>query len=1161
MTIKRFLLVCLILGTAISKVLADEVTTVGYVGEIFYAQSGDDKIAFIIKNNQNGSLTCWATRGDADKLSGEVTIPASVTYKQGNVGYTFKVEGVQTMSKNGGNQNVTSYVVSEGITVITNKAFSSSNILTSVSLPASVTSIDENCFTLCPKLTTITVADGNANYKTVDGVLFSKDGKNLVKYPAALPNVTEYTVPTGTEQIIGGAIDNCQTLKTLTVSASVDSISYDAIATNRLLTLISVDKNNQKYSTVDSLLCNKKGDVLIHFPTGKNNTNADPAGVVNYKLPDAITTIAMKAFVGDPFIQTVNLNKVHNIEPFAFQDCGSLRTVNIPKETTFIAEAAFYRCSSIEAYNVEEGNPNYSSADGVLMQKDGTDLILHTYPVAKATEDYVVPDNVTKIAKRAFGNAKFKTLTIGTGVKEIGDNAANDCPNLTTVTFKKPSQVEVLPDHGFAFNPNLETFTFPSSVKETKNFLFDADPKLTTVTIPENSALEKIGYGTFKGPNNITTINLENAKNLTTIGGSAFQGAGKLTAITIPNKVTTIDGNAFAECNSLAKVTFAEGSTIETIKSAAFANCHALESIDLPASVKEVQAQAFLSCEKLATVHIPAATTNVSSMAFALCSGMQTFTVDAGNTAYSTLDGMLTDKDRKKLVIFPNGRAGSDYTLLPTINTVGSNSFYNCNNLTNVALPKDVTTIETSAFAGCTNLRTVTCFGTTAPTLGDEAFKQSIPDGAGTLYYRRKDATAYAQWGGSTFGKRIPSFNARFTEQARASETDQDIVEYLPLSDNACAVVSNAKAINPDITENQSTKTTLVIPVKVYAPTTEDGTGMSTGETTETGYNVKMVYDDAFTKNSSLTTLTFLGDITYIGTNAFRSDAALKDIFFVGTDSYDPSQIVLSEKKYELKDNYRAFDTSSQHIYVKPSKLEAFKTAVTLSEGEDYASIVATEIPVKVNNTANKLGQHLATLCREFAVDFNNSTIKPYAPRYYHKASKSDLQQYKDYEGYVVSSDNDQVVPAFSGMILYAPDGQTSYESTYTIAETQTSTETTDNWLHGVWEDTNVKKTPEEGYTNYGMSVGVFHPYKQDGTVKAFRSYITLADKDTGYGSTTGAKGIVFIFDDNNGGTTAITGITTADTDKGDYYTLQGLRVAHPTSGIYIHNGKKVIIK
>lgn len=108
------------------------------------------------------------------------------------------------------------------------KAFSGNSNIEYVKLPATVTNVTPLCFPLCSNLTYIDVDENNANYKSVDGVLFSKDGTKLAAFPGGKSGT--YTVPNGVTSIGNYAFDHCYKLTSVSMYNSVTEIGANAFS-------------------------------------------------------------------------------------------------------------------------------------------------------------------------------------------------------------------------------------------------------------------------------------------------------------------------------------------------------------------------------------------------------------------------------------------------------------------------------------------------------------------------------------------------------------------------------------------------------------------------------------------------------------------------------------------------------------------------------------------------------------------------------------------------------------------------------------------------------------------------------------------------------------------------------------------------------------------
>jgi len=197
-------------------------------------------------------------------------------------------------------------------------------------------------------------------------------------------------------------------------------------------------------------------------------------------IEDKVTTIGNNAFFLCSALTSITLpNTLETIGSGAFYTCG-LSSITIPASVVSIGDEVFVSCSNLLSINVEEGNKNYSSVDGVLYNKDQT--ILYWYPAGKSNTGFSIPNSVLSIGSCAFIYcSNLTSVLIPNTVQSIGYSAFASCTSLTSVII--PDQLKLIEHHTFAFCSNLTSILIPNSVDSIGVAAFGFCDNLTDVTV------------------------------------------------------------------------------------------------------------------------------------------------------------------------------------------------------------------------------------------------------------------------------------------------------------------------------------------------------------------------------------------------------------------------------------------------------------------------------------------------------------------------------------------------------------------------------------------------------------------------------------------------------------------------------------------------------
>ncbi|MHB1454762.1 MAG: leucine-rich repeat protein, partial [Saccharofermentanales bacterium] len=384
----------------------------------------------------------------------QILISANNPSYKSIAGVLFNKSGTQLILYPGGKEGA--YTIPDGVTSILSNAFYCCYGLTSVSIPSGVTIIGDLTFYMCFNLTAV----------NIPGSVISI-GRSAFYGCSELVGLT---IAEGVKTLGESVFSGCDSLTSVSIPASVESIDIYAFSYCKSLVQINVSAGNSQYKSIDGVLFNKQGSLLIQYPSGKPG---------DYVIPGSVINIGNYA---------------------SFTNCTNLTSLSIPDSVLSFGTYEFYGCSNLTQFIVSSGNPVFMSIDGVIFNKLGNEII--RYPAGKAG-DYTIPGNVTDIGVYAFyGCEKLTEAIIPDSAANIGYGAFDGCTGLTSIVI--PDSITYIDYFTFQRCIMLSKVSLPGNLTGIGSYAFSYCESLQSITMPES--VENIDSHAFYGCSELSNV-------------------------------------------------------------------------------------------------------------------------------------------------------------------------------------------------------------------------------------------------------------------------------------------------------------------------------------------------------------------------------------------------------------------------------------------------------------------------------------------------------------------------------------------------------------------------------------------------------------------------------------------------------------------------------
>lgn len=689
-----------------------------YQNETPWTEGGDNKVTVSIgKISAEFSVVLEGT-GDYEYIEqdGGIFITDCLISDE-NITVPFIIDNkpvLGIMGFSGASKTVKTLTLPDSVIYISSYAFNDwGSTLETLIVGKNINNLSIDMVSYCNNLREIIVSQENPYYKSVDGVVYNKSLDTLVIYPLAKGDT--YNIP--------------------------DSVTNIDVLNSHIYSELNVifSENSNVFKTIDG---------VTYTADMKKVISCDASKTGDYVMPDTVTEIAERAFENSQLTSVTVSKNVTQIVYRAFAGCYNLENISLPTNLKSISNQAFEgsdlkNLTELPNSLVEIGSLAFSFTSlNSINIPSGVKEISSSAFSGSSIQEVSISEGVEIIGASAFSNCELKELHIPNSVKIMGADAFCYTPienlNIGTGLSEIPSR---------AFNESkLTSITLPVNITKVGSGAFASSP-LSTV-IFENDSIE-IGMGAFTGcplneinlGNNVSKIEdlafCGNAaesvvipESVTDITYNSFAFAENLISIDIPDNVKFVDGYAFnatawyesqpeglvylenvlyrykGDIIEETEVTIKDGTAViadYAFEEEYYTDRSGLTSIKLPESLKTIGDYAFFNCSSITSIDIPANVDYIGYQAFAGCDALTEINVDPNNKYYTSVDGVLFNKDKTELILCPK-RKNKLYTIPDSVNAVKAGAF-GCSGVELIEIKNDDILLEQhslhSKFVNC----------------------------------------------------------------------------------------------------------------------------------------------------------------------------------------------------------------------------------------------------------------------------------------------------------------------------------------------------------------------------------------------------------------------------------------------------------------------------
>ena len=570
--------------------------------------------------------------------------------------------------------------------------------LSSVRIGAGVWNIGQSPFYCNSRLTGISVDEANPYFKDVDGILFSKDGAQLIAYPAAKADIAVYTVPSTVTSLYEAAF-SATSLEGVILPSTLTALPMEAFAQTSRLASVVIGRGVAQI-----------GEVAFE----------DTTRLTRLTLPDTVGYIDEGAFEDCTRLRTLYVPAGVSESPYAYEDCPA-QVVYYPSAPQVHFDLNYV---GAPAYpydrTVVSGQPV-----GLLMAPEREDMLFRGWFAdpeggEQISENTVIYSDTTYYAHwSSVAGVDFSYDINYDGTITLTGFSGELPENLVIPSTVDGMPVAAIGECAFADNETLRSVKLPESLRFIEMEAFDSCPNLESVTFSEG--LISIGFDAFFGCESLGNVVIPS----TVQSGINFTFCRAMTSVTVSDSnpyFMSIDGVVYSK-DGTTLVWFPAGRTGEWT---------------VPSHVGAIEEAAF-GGGQLSSVRIGAGVWNIGQSPFYCNSRLTGISVDEANPYFKDVDGILFSKDGAQLIAYPAAKADIAVYTVPSTVTSLYEAAFSATSLEGVILPSTLTALPMEAFAQTSRLASVV-IGRGVAQIGEVAFEDTtrltrltLPDTVGYI--------------------------------------------------------------------------------------------------------------------------------------------------------------------------------------------------------------------------------------------------------------------------------------------------------------------------------------------------------------------------------------------------------------------------------------------